>query len=234
MKISGLKIKQRRKRLGLSQAALAKAVSVGSDVEVSNWENLRRPVPTKYNEAIAAALKCAVVDLEAGDKDAINIDEVSPMVSAPCEAPVISFAQAAGYDPTVEPIECYVKNCAEETMLVSEFKPGMFALKVEGDSMAPLLHNGAKVLVKGGEYPQRGDIVVAKIRETGQVVIKEYHRKDNVVRLESLNAENGCRFEWNCKETPGYCLWMYPVLKAEIDLRAFRWEKSRLNIQGQG
>jgi hypothetical protein len=57
-------------------------------------------------------------------------------------------------------------------------------------------------------------------------VVKEYFRRNNVIRLESINPE-GMNFEWNCKEQVGYVEWMYPVLEANINLRRQRWaEKS--------
>jgi len=140
--------------------------------------------------------------------------------------PVISFAQAAGYEPALEPIDDYAKGCSDETALFSqEIRPGYFALNVEGDSMAPDFPHGTVILVAGGEFPQRGDVVVAKLRD-GQVVVKRYFRHNNMITLESINPE-GRAFQWHCKEDPGFIQWMYPVLEATIDLRRRRWEQLR-------
>ncbi len=148
------------------------------------------------------------------------------------EAYVISFAQAASFDPAIEPIDCYAKDCGEETaVFANEVKPGYFAIKVEGDSMCPDFPPGTVLLVAGGEYPQRGDTVVAKLRGNGQVVVKSYQRKDNIIRLESVNSSGKC-FEWDCKDNPGYLDWMYPVLEANIDLRAKRWQERRPSKKG--
>ena len=149
------------------------------------------------------------------------------------EATVISFAQAASFDPAIEPIDCYAKDCGDETAIfANEVKPGYFAIKVEGDSMCPDFPPGSVLLVAGGEYPQRGDTVVAKIRSNGQVVVKTYQRKDNIIRLESINS-SGKNFEWDCKDNPGFLDWMYPVLEANIDLRAKRWQERRPKIDGE-
>lgn len=140
--------------------------------------------------------------------------------------PVISFAQAAGYEPALEPIDDYAKGCSDETTLFSrEVRQGYFALNVEGDSMSPDFPHGTVILVAGGEFPQRGDIVVAKLRD-GQVVVKHYYRHNNMITLESINPE-GKNFQWHCKEDPGFIQWMYPVLEATIDLRRRRWEQLR-------
>lgn len=137
--------------------------------------------------------------------------------------PVINAAQAACYEPALEPIDDFAKGCSDETaVFASEIKEGYFALQVEGDSMTPNFPDGTVLLVAGGEFAERGDVVVAKIRETGQVVVKKYSRRNNIIRLESINPK-GQNFEWNCKENPGFIQWMYPVLEANINLRKQRW-----------
>jgi len=148
------------------------------------------------------------------------LQPASPLVTVP----VISFAQAAGYEPALEPIDDYAKGCSDETALFSrEVKPGYFALNVEGDSMSPEFPHGTVILVAGGEFPERGDIVVAKLRD-GQVVVKRYFRHNNMITLESINPD-GRNFQWHCKADPGFIQWMYPVLEATINLRRRRWEQ---------
>lgn len=143
--------------------------------------------------------------------------------------PVISFAQAAGYEPALEPVDDYARDCSDETAMFShEIRSGYFALNVEGDSMSPDFPHGTVILVAGGEFPQRGDIVVAKLRD-GQVIVKHYFRRNNTICLDSINP-SGKNFEWHCKDDPGFIQWMYPVLEATIDLRKRRWEQSRVPI----
>ncbi len=146
------------------------------------------------------------------------------------EVPIMGFAQAAGYDPALEPIVDFVRNNSDD---IAQFEfedteDGCFALRVDGDSMSPEYPHGTRLLVAGSEYPQRGDVVVACLRD-GQVVVKDYWRKNNVITLSSENP-NGRNFEWNCKEDPGFVLWMKPVLKVELDLRRRRWERSKLGM----
>ena len=136
--------------------------------------------------------------------------------------PVLSIAHAAMFDPCLEPINDYAKGCADEYREFSLAKPGYFAVRIEGDSMYPEIKGGDIALVAGGELPQRGDYVVAKIK-TGELVCKEYHRKDNVITLISLN-DGGKEYSWNCKEEPG-CYWMYPVVQIISEPRRRRWEK---------
>jgi SOS-response transcriptional repressor LexA len=141
------------------------------------------------------------------------------------DVPVLSFAQAAGYEPAIEPFDDFARDCSDEAAMFTEARPGFFALRVEGDSMSPEYPNGTILLVAGGEYPQRGDIVVAKLN-SGQVVVKRYSRKDNVIKLESENP-NGMNFSWHCKEDSGFVLWMYPVIEVTLKLRNRRWERTK-------
>jgi SOS-response transcriptional repressor LexA len=132
------------------------------------------------------------------------------------KTPVLGFAQAAGFEPALESLNDFLGTFAEETHAWAEAKEGWFTLRVEGDSMAPKLPHGTLLLVAGGQFPRRGQIAVAKL-STGQVVVKKYSRKENVVTLSSLNPE-GQTFTWHVKEQAGYVQWMWPVVRAEIDL----------------
>lgn len=136
--------------------------------------------------------------------------------------PVISIAQAAEYEP-LEPLVDYLREVSDRTQLFVDVKDNYFAVEISGDSMSPDYPNGSIALVAAGEFPERGDIVVAKF-STGQVVIKEYHRKDNVISLTSRNP-SGQNFQWHIKEKPGFIQWMFPVIEIVLHPRRQRRTK---------
>lgn len=142
------------------------------------------------------------------------------------DVPILGSAQAAGFEPALEAWDAWLEGQGDGVAQFAGAKHGWFALKVEGDSMTPDYPAGTLLLVAAGEFPQRGDIVVARIAGEGQVVVKEYHRKNGVVELVSINP-TGRNYTWNVKENPGYVVWMWPVVRAEIDLRKRRWEETR-------
>ncbi len=147
-------------------------------------------------------------------------DGMQAAISLGC-VPVMSFDQAAGYEPAIEPIDDYARDCSDEiAMFAHEIRPGYFALSIDGDALSPDFPDGTMILVAGGEFPQRGDIVAAKLRD-GLVVVKRYYRRGNTIMLDSVN-DSGDGLEWHCSENPGYIQWMYPVLEATIDLRKGR------------
>ena len=163
-----------------------------------------------------------------GEEIAVYKSEVSSGVKL-FEVPVLNFAQAAGYDPAFEPIDDYAYNCSNESALFDcEMKPGYFALKVEGESMSPVLPDGTIIYVAGGEYAQNGDLVVAKISGSGQVVIKKFIKKENRIYLNSINPD-GKNFEWDLRENP--LVWMWPVIEYTVKARQQRWEKLKHKIR---
>jgi hypothetical protein len=67
---------------------------------------------------------------------------------------------------------------------------------------------------------------VARLADHGEVVVKLYQRRDNVVQLLSEHP-TGKNFTIDLKAEPGRLVWMWPVVQARIDLRRRRWERSR-------
>lgn len=160
-----------------------------------------------------------------GPAEAIPVREANVQFRA---VPVLSFAQAAGYEPALEPLCDYLRETSDRTALFFDVADNCFALEVSGDSMAPDYPNGSIALVSAGDYPQRGDIVAAKLND-GQVVIKEYHRCNNIITLQSINPD-GKNFEWHCKEQPGYVQWMWPVIEVILKPRDRRWAQRRMGV----
>jgi len=65
-----------------------------------------------------------------------------------------------------------------------------YALIVEGDSMIPKFEPGDRVLFMPNSEPQNGDVVVARLQDSGDVYLKVYHligQNLDTVRLTSYN-----------------------------------------------
>jgi phage repressor protein C with HTH and peptisase S24 domain len=133
--------------------------------------------------------------------------------------PVISIAQAAEYEP-IQPLVDYLKEVSDKTKLFLEVNDCHFAVEIVGDSMSPAYPDGSVALVDSGDFPENGDIVVAKF-STGQVVIKEYYKNDGMIKLLSRNP-HGQNFEWKLKDKPGFIQWIYPVVEITLHPRKQR------------
>lgn len=133
--------------------------------------------------------------------------------------PVLGMASAAGYDPAAEPIEDYAIGQADEysTWPTEHVRPGVFCLRVDGDSMSPEYPDGTLLLVSGTELPQPGDVAVARLGG-GEVVVKTYAREGSVVRLTSINPQ-GRSYQIDLRTDPHGLTWIYPVRHALLNYR---------------
>lgn len=124
--------------------------------------------------------------------------------------PCLGMAQAAGWDPALEPFDDFAVGFGLEEIPIAGGKDGWFCLRVDGESLMPAVQPGALLVVAGGELPENGDLVVAKFARDGQVVCKAYRTEGDVVQLLSVNDE-GKHWKWNRREEPGRLSWIYPV-----------------------
>lgn len=132
--------------------------------------------------------------------------------------PLMTFTQAANYEPALEPIETFASGCSNQTVLFPEVKAGSFALLIDRENATPEFTHSAILLVSGDEYPVHGDMVVAKLR-SGEVITKYYLRENDVVHFKSQKADAD-NLAWHYKEDPGYVQWMYPIVEVNMKLRA--------------
>ena len=78
--------------------------------------------------------------------------------------------------------------CAEVLLRPTGLGHGDYlALRVAGDSMTPLLHDGDTILLKLGAAPAPNSVVVARLPDDGYVVKKVARADGGLLELESLN-----------------------------------------------
>ena len=134
-----------------------------------------------------------------------------------CRVPLMNTAQAAKYEPTLESIESFARDCSKQTVLFSNAQSGSCALLFDHENELSEFEHTAILLVAGEEYPVHGDMVVAKLR-TGEVICKYYLRKADLIHLKAKDSAVD-NLIWNYREDPGYVQWMYPVLELNLKLR---------------
>ena len=144
------------------------------------------------------------------------------------KAPLATFSQIADFDPTIESPFTFAMNLGGKSVLFArEVKQGYFALELDETAKCGGFPLGSVLLVASGEYARNGDTVVAKLRDSNEIVIRHYTRENNHVKLSSVNG-NDKTYEWDTKNNSSYIVWMYPVLEINLDLAGYRWEKDRL------
>lgn len=101
--------------------------------------------------------------------------------------PVVSWAkagEATNYDDLCNQIDEVVETDSKD--------PNSFGLIIEGDSMEPEFQAGDIVVFAPNSEARNGDIVVARLKETGGVFFKRFRRsgpEGGTVRLESVNPD---------------------------------------------
>lgn len=152
-------------KLGLNPAYLLEPMPNADEVAASLWGEKTTKRDTQRDPLEAFAIK---------EDDSRKV-------------PVVSWAKAGlGLD--------YQDLCRqmEEEIATESRDPNAFAIIIEGDSMEPEYKAGDRVVFAPNEEPRNGDVVVAKFRDTEEVVFKRYRRKGpegKIIALESTNPD---------------------------------------------
>ena len=132
--------------------------------------------------------------------------------------PVIKFADLEQFDPSAGSARKFVK---QKSFTKVEY-PGSsslfhFVARLENEYPGVFLP-GTDLLISTEEYPDNHSIVLARLRESGELVLGRYTRVGNTISIISLR-ENEPEISWDCTEALGYTLWCFQVLEAKLDLR---------------
>ena len=114
--------------------------------------------------------------------------------------------------------ESMKENSSGKAIFAHEVKNGYFALQVDDTVSYGRLPIGTYLLVAGMELAQNSDMVVAKIRETAQIVVCTYTREGSRITLTPFDSGKQS-ISWDFKEKPGFLFWMYPVIEANLNFR---------------
>lgn len=169
-----------------------------------------RPLTAKFERRLEAVLD----EIEAKRSGIARQSETAPPVEPVAvtrRIPVVGMAAAAMYDPAFSQI-CDLWDASDETVPCVIDRDGIFALRIQGDSMEPALHDGDVVAVDPNALPATGDVAIVCLRTEG-LVIKRWHWRHGIIRLESLNPD-GKTYQWTKEEVhqQGLILWRWKVL----------------------
>jgi HTH-type transcriptional regulator, cell division transcriptional repressor len=177
----------RRNHLGLTQGELANKTGVHLR-SVTNWESGDFAPRGEKMRKLAEVLSTTVAHLLGEDNaypnNNISAQEIKQS-PATRKVPVVSFARAGeggNFHDMMEQIAEFTETESRD--------PNCYALIIEGDSMLPEFKPGDRVTFEPNRESQNGDVVVARLGDTGHVYFKLFHRigaKGDVIRLTSLN-----------------------------------------------
>ena len=166
----GDNIRNIRKRLDLSQLALAQKVGI-SDSYLSKIEKGNIETPGRELIAnIAGALNVSVGEL---------FGEVARVTTR--LIPLLSLVQAGEWTGIRYP------GIAEDYIETDLVAANLFALRVHGDSMEPLFHEGETIIINPDFEVLPGNYCVAKIDDDNATTLKQLKKIDTVYFLHPLN-----------------------------------------------
>lgn len=164
------RIFSRRSALGLSKAALGKAIGI-TGVSVGKWESGLNQPKGRYLNDLAAALGVTVDWLLTGEGEATArpSPEVMPgyhnvepaVIPQGNRIPILSYVQAGNWREICEQATTFDGNVEYVTASV-DIGPCGFGLWIRGHSMTPMFNEGDLVIIDPDEQPRPGDYVVAK------------------------------------------------------------------------
>ncbi len=192
------RIKQARLAAGLSQEALAEAISQLFDKKkisrtaITQWESNKTAGIEAANLLKATKVLNVMPDwLQFGSGNMRPIDHSEMMLNVRT-IPLLSEVQAAN------PKERYKTILSEvglDESLAKVAGPYSFALMIQDNSMAPLFISSDLIILDPSIQPHPGEFVVAKLKNVHTVVFRKYqptsHLCSSQFELISLNTDWG-------------------------------------------
>lgn len=164
------RIFSRRSALGLSKAALGKAIGI-TGVSVGKWESGLNQPKGRYLNDLAAALGVSVDWLLTGkDGDGGVVSATQPsgyhnvepaVIPQGRRVPILSYVQAGHWREMCEQATAFDGSLEYVAVGVSVGSCA-FGLWVRGNSMEPDFKEGDLLIVDPDEAPKAGDFVIAK------------------------------------------------------------------------
>jgi len=163
MKTFGERVRDRRIELGMTQGELARSAGMKSQSGIGNIESGRNS-GSRGIASLAKALKVNPLWLEKEEgpkepKDALDGNvSAGPIIGG--EVPVISWVQAGNWQSVVDNFQ---PGFCEETVTVTvQVRRHTYALRVHGDSMAPVFQEGDVLVIEPEMDPEPGHYVIVK------------------------------------------------------------------------
>lgn len=193
-----------------------------SKINMTLWQSVVRPAIAEFldeDAASAAEHSFAPVQMH----EALAAYDASSAHRSPGvvgEAPLLTFDDLANLEPHMEPVEEYLAaHAARTASFPVPIAPGNFAVEVDA-AHAEYFMEGSRLLVGWPDYPEEGDLVLARLRETGEILIRKYRRNPKKITLKPLLR--GGKDLVVPRENRGFFLWIMPLKEAVMPLRAHK------------
>ena len=145
------------------------------------------------------------------------------------KVPAVPLSRMNDFDITIQsPVSFARQNSVAEVPFANECTEISFALLLDDPKFCPGLPFGTRLLIRGSDYADDGDIVIGKTRAPAKLFFCRLHRSDDgKTRLDPLNPQLP-GMEWNTSANAEKVFWIFPVNEISINLADCRWRNNSL------
>lgn len=177
----GERLRAARERLGITQDSLGKSWDLTGNY-IYLLESGKKPFPKK--------LEFQLIELEAKVRQKLDAYLETSRPSRPSgfvleEGPLQTHS--APLVPWISAGINYIEPHQAELVATDCPDPNRYALVVENDSMFPKIEAGDRIVIAPNARAHNGDVVVASLAKSGEVLLNLYHETHSLVRLSSFN-----------------------------------------------
>ncbi len=171
------RIKQRRKELGLSYQELAELTGLSRSTLQRYETGSIKNIPLDKLDVLAEGLKTTVMYI-LGKPEPNNAEIIDRGI---CRVPVYDSVSAGFGAYADSHVVCYIPTYVEHHGEDNE----LLWINVRGDSMAPTIEDGDRILVKRRDSVDSGSVAVVMIGE--EAFVKKIKYGEDWVELHSIN-----------------------------------------------
>lgn len=145
-------------------------------------QGLRWSTKSLVEYHLNALEEAGVIAREGGKARSVRLLEQSRATYA---VPLLASIPAS---PPRDPGDGYAGEMVELTRDILRQQPGLYALRVKGDSMIDaMIHDGDLVIMKHQQHADNGDLVAVWLPERGETTLKRFYRENGRIRLQPAN-----------------------------------------------
>ncbi len=149
-------------------------------------QGLRWSTKSLVEYHLHALKEAGVIAREDGKARSVRLLEAD---TATYTVPLLASIPAS---PPRDPGDGYAGETIELTRDILRQQPGLYALRVKGDSMVDaMIHDGDLVIMKHQRHADNGDLVAVWLPERGETTLKRFYRENGHVRLQPANPTMG-------------------------------------------
>lgn len=198
MSTFGHRIKKARLEAGLSQEALAEAMSQLIDKKkisrtaITQWESSKTKGIEAANLLKATKVLNVTPDWLQFGKGNMRPMQAADFTSNACFVPLLSYSQAVN---PMEKDKEIISNIGLDEQLAKIASPHSFALIIKDNSMAPLFTPGDIIVIDPSIMPRPGEFVAARLKGHDAIVFRKFrslqHNNFQQFELAALNEDWG-------------------------------------------